>query len=236
MNKKGFFVMMALFVGVMLVLGGGQVFAQTVKMTIQNNTLVGISFAEIKLSSTPAVANATSKGSGPIWATVPNSGVSNGKEKVITFPQAGTYDIRLRTRGEVKWSKFYVQKNVRIADGATINFTSDNEITLGIPEFQEIIQDRCVYNNPKDVFDAVNKLGRGSLTVYEAWAKSYTTGSYGGTRPLEDTEKDKTIIANRCGFSKTDAPTIFSTIEANHRHFDDLIRVWVDSYYIKRAY
>jgi len=218
-------------------LGGGQAFAQAVKITIKNNIGLGISFAEIKLSSTPAVANATSKGSRPIWTTVPQSGIYKGYSSVITLAQAGTYDIRLRTSGRVSESQFYVQKNVKVANGATITFTANNKITLGRPEFQEIIQDRCVFNNPKNVFDAVNALGNSSaLSVYEAWAKSYTTGSYGGTRPLADHEKDKALVANRCGFKSGDAKTIFATIEANHKHFGDLIRVWADSYYMERTY
>jgi len=104
-------------------------------------------------------------------------------------------------------------------------------------EYQKIIQSRCKFNNAAAVWTVIDNLPPGKTAyVYQKWAKSY--GSNGkrffSNRPSGKMGTDREIVRVRCGFNQDEMEMIWAAIVKDHRHPDDLKRVWADSYYIER--
>jgi len=109
-------------------------------------------------------------------------------------------------------------------------------------ECQEIIQRRCKFNSVEKVWFAIDKLGSNANYVYQKWAASYgSNGNAYYNMPAMPEGKDKAatdaykaMILQRCSALKGVANSVWDVIEKHHGYPADLIRVWAQSYYMKR--
>jgi len=213
-------------------LSGGQAAAQSkATITIQNNTGDDIGLIEVKLSASTSATKA------PIWTTVHvDYSTSDGDKQVVTIPQSGTYDIRVRKSAGfaiMDSDVFFVKKNVKLTNGMTLNYTGKDLYKLKRADYQEIIGDRCGFGTPKDVWALIDKHPRADF-VYKTWVESYPGEASGivvngiGTRPRNRT--DKQIILDYCKFNRTDADNLWKLIN-QHKSANDLFKLWADSYF-----
>jgi len=211
--------------------GVGNAVQSKPKLTIQNNTGNDVGLIEVKLSASSSTTQA------PIWTTVfVDYSTSNGDKQVITIPQLGTYDIRVRNStgfAIMDYDLFFVKKNVKVTNGMTLSFTQKDLYTLKRADYQEIIEDRCKFAVPKDVWMLIDKHPRADF-VYQTWVRSYPGEASGivvngvGTRPRNRT--DVQIILDYCKFNRADADNLWKLIR-QHKSADDLLRLWADSYF-----
>jgi hypothetical protein len=98
--------------------------------------------------------------------------------------------------------------------------------TLTTTEYKNMIQARCKFGNPGDVWAVMDTYPNASA-LYKKWAESYPSG-YLSNKPNRD---DKDIIQAQCKFENPQA--VWNTIE-KHKFAKNLLQVWADSYYNRR--
>jgi hypothetical protein len=95
-------------------------------------------------------------------------------------------------------------------------------------DYQKTIQARCSYQNPPDVWKAVDKLSSGDRDrVYKAWAEGYNRSKPSSS---QKNKSDKDLILDMCPDIKGISANVWKTIEANFANYNGLYKKWADSY------
>jgi hypothetical protein len=159
-------------------------------VTFQNNT-----GAEIKLIE---------RKNGSSWTTITTGSLKNGGKIEGIELAPGTYDLRLRTSGDIPYCIIYQKKGVKVTDGMTITFTKENKSNATREEYQAVIQAHCDYSDPKGVWTAMNTHPNAD-DLYRMWAESYPGNNRSSYPSRPAGKSDQDIIKEKCKFSNPQA-------------------------------
>ena len=183
-------------------------------ITIKNNTGATVAVIERK--------------NGSSWPGVLVESIKDGNSFAVDLAP-GTYEIRIRTRMDYPDGDFYVKPRTEIPDGTTITFTANDKNTLTREECQAFIQARCSFNNPANVWKAIDTHAFAD-ELYRTWARSYpNTYNRRLPYPKPTNKPDQELIQSLCKFS---GPQAVWDVVNKHSDPEALLRVWANSYYM----
>jgi hypothetical protein len=174
-------------------------------VTFQNNTKTTVQIIQRKSGST--------------WTTVSAGSLQQGAKFEGVNLAPGTYDLRLST-SEPFPKTIAVQKNsVKVIDGTIVTFTENDKYKITRADYQEFIQRRCNFSDPKGVWTALNTHSNAD-DLYRVWAESYPKdGYFPYPRPSGKTDQD--IITAQCKFSN---PKAVWDAAAKHSNTKELLQ------------
>jgi hypothetical protein len=92
--------------------------------------------------------------------------------------------------------------------------------------YQKTIQDKVKFQNPSDVWKAVDKSSNKDL-VYKTWAESYKKGKAPAN---QQSKPDKEVILYMCPELKNISANLWKTLEANFANYNALYKGWANTY------